>query len=78
MGLPELKNKILMQIENADEATLLKVAVVFDEFSKVENTELKEAIENARLQIYNNETITHDLVMEETREKYPKYFRNES
>lgn len=77
MGLPELKNKILMQIENADEATLLKVSSIFDEFNKVENKELTEAIEKARLQIYNNETVSHQLVMEEARAKFPKYFKNE-
>ena len=76
MELPELKNKILMQIENADEATLLKVAGIFNEFLKEENAELIKAIENARLQIYNNETISHNLVMEEAKKKYPKYFRN--
>lgn len=76
MELPELKNKLLMQIENADEATLLKVAGIFNKFSKEENAALIKAIENARLQIYNNETISHNLVMEEAKEKYPKYFRN--
>lgn len=78
MGLPELKNRIIMQIENADEATLLKVADFFETFSSKEHLALKDAIELAQLQIYNKETIDHDLVMEETREKYPKYFRNES
>lgn len=76
MGLPELKDKIIMQIENADEATLLKVADFFETFSNEEHKILKEAIEKAKLQIYNKETIDHDLVMEETKEKYPKYFRN--
>lgn len=76
MELPELKNKILMQIENADEATLLKVAGIFNKFFKEENAALIKVIENARPQIHNNETISHNLVMEEAKEKYPKYFRN--
>jgi hypothetical protein len=76
MGLPELKNKILLQIENADERFLTIVSDFIDNRKK-EDLLLREAIEKAKLQVLNNETISHEMVMEETRKKYPKYFKNE-
>ena len=76
MGLPELKNKILLQIENADENFLTIVSNFIDNCKK-DDSLLREAIEKAKLQVSNNETISHEMVMEETRKKYPKYFKNE-
>lgn len=35
----------------------------------------KKAIDNALFQVENNETISHDLVMEETKKRYPNYFQ---
>ncbi len=42
MGLPELKNKVLMYIENADEIQLTKVSDIFEnnsEYKIIENSE---------------------------------------
>jgi predicted transcriptional regulator len=42
MGLPELKNKVLMYIENADENQLAKVSDIFEnntEYKTIENSE---------------------------------------
>lgn len=36
----------------------------------------KEAIDQALHSLNNNESISHDLVMEETKNKYSKYFNN--
>ena len=35
----------------------------------------KKAIDEALLQVENKETISHDLVMEETKNKYSNYFQ---
>ena len=76
MGLPELKNKVLMYIENADERLLTKVLDFIDNHKK-DDLILKKAIEKAKVQILNGETISHEKVMEETKKRYPKYFKNE-
>lgn len=88
MGLPELKQKIQMQIENADERLLRIVSSVFDNYLNDEasdNTSLnsmtlpeKKAIDEALIQVANQQTISHNIVMEETKKRYPKYFKNEN
>ena len=35
-------------------------------------------IDEALLEVDNKQTISHDLVMEETQKRYPKYFKNEN
>ena len=87
MGLPELKQKIQMQIENADERLLRIVSSVFDNYLSEEiadnpsqkpiSLQEKKAIEEALAQVSNKETISHNVVMEETKERYSKYFKNE-
>mgnify|MGYP003454264712 FL=1 len=88
MGLPELKQKIQMQIENADERLLRIVSSVFDNYlseDEFDNTtpntmtsSEKKAIDEALIQVANKQTIPHDAVMEETKKRYPKYFKNEN
>ena len=88
MGLPELKQKIQMQIENADERLLRIVSSVFDNYLNEDSSDNttqnsmtlpeKKAIEEALIQVANKQTISHDLVMEETKKRYPKYFKNEN
>lgn len=88
MGLPELKQKIQMQIENADERLLHIVSSVFDNYlneDASDNTTLnsmalieKKAIDEALIQVANKQTISHESVMEETKKRYPKYFKNEN
>ena len=73
MGLPELKNKVLIYIENADENQLEKISYIFEN----ENQFLKQAIEKSKIQVLNGDTIPHNKVMGETRKRYPKYFKNE-
>ncbi|QBN18792.1 hypothetical protein [Flavobacterium nackdongense] len=87
MGLPELKQKIQMQIEEADERLLRIVSSVFDNYLNEKcsddaqvnlmSIEEKKAIHEALIQVANKQTIAHDLVMEETKERYSKYFKNE-
>ena len=88
MGLPELKQKIQMQIENADERLLRIVSSVFDNYLNEDSSDNatqnsmtlpeKKAIDEALIQVVNKQTISHDLVMEETKKRYPKYFKNEN
>ncbi len=88
MGLPELKQKIQMQIENADERLLRIVSSVFDNYlnedafdNTIQNSMTlseKKAIDEALIQVANKQTIPHNLVMEETKERYSKYFKNEN
>ncbi len=88
MGLLELKHKIQMQIENADERLLRIVSSVCDNYLEEDKSNEtipnpttlleKKAIEEALIQVANNQTISHELVMEETKERYSKYFKNES
>jgi hypothetical protein len=88
MGLPELKQKIQMQIENADERLLRIVSSVFDNYLNEDSSDNttqnsmtlpeKKAIDEALIQVANKQTISHDLVMEETKKRYPKYFKNEN
>ena len=88
MGLPELKQKIQMQIENADERLLRIVSSVFDNYLNEDSSDdttqnsmtlsEKKAIDEALIQVANKQTISHDLVMEETKKRYPKYFKNEN
>ena len=88
MGILELKNKVHMQIENADERLLRIVSSVFDnylhepssDYTTLNSMTIKEkkAIEEALLEVENKQTISHDSVMEETKKRYPKYFKNEN
>lgn len=88
MGLPELKQKIQMQIENADERLLRIVSSVFDIYLNEDasnNTSQnsmslleKNAIDEALIQVINKQTIPNELVIEETKKRYPKYFKNEN
>ena len=88
MGLKELKQKIQLQIENADERLLRIISSVFDNYLNEPSSDYttlnsmtlqeKKAIDEAILQVKNNQTISHELVLEETKKKYPKYFKNEN
>ncbi len=88
MGLPELKQKIHMQIENADERLLRIVSSVFDNYLNEEISEdsfvnsitshERKGLEEALKQVKNKQTVSHHLVMEETQKRYPKYFKDEN
>ena len=77
MGLPELKQKIQMQIENADERLLRIVSSGFDNYLNEETDDNftsnsmtlpeKKAIDEALIQVANKQTISHESVMEETK-----------
>ena len=88
MGNLELRQKIQMQIENADESLLQIISSVLDNHLNEPTSDYKtkdglkkkkkRAIDEALLEVANNQTIPHDVVMEETKKRYPKYFKNEN
>ena len=84
MGLPELKQKIQMQIESADERLLRIVSSVFDNYlneNEAENSmslQERDAIDEALFQVANKQTISNEVVMEETKKRYPKYFKGDN
>ncbi|TDE06297.1 hypothetical protein [Flavobacterium hiemivividum] len=88
MGLQELKQKIQRQLEDADERSLRIVSSVFDNYlseetpdTSVENSitlQEKKAIDEALIPVEKKQTISHDLVMEETKKKYSKYFKDKN
>lgn len=84
MGLPELKQKIQLQIENADERLLRIVSSVFDNYLNENETENlmslqeRKAIDEALIQVKNKQTISNELVMKETKKRYSKYFKDEN
>jgi len=84
MGLPELKQKIQMQIESADERLLRIVSSVFDNYLNENETENsmslqeRDAIDEALFQVANKQTISNEVVMEETKKRYPKYFKDDN
>lgn len=88
MGLPELKQKIQMQIENADERLLRIVSSVFDQYLSEELLENpskdaltlveKGMLDIALTQVEHKQTLSHNCVMEETKKRYSKYFKDEN
>lgn len=88
MATPTLKQKIQMQIENADDSLLHIISNVLDNYLNEPNSDYntinsltlqeRRAIDEALLEVKNKQTISHELVMEETRNRYSQYFKNEN
>lgn len=64
--------KIVLDIENPD---LIKEIINLIQSKETLSTAQKSAIEEAINSLENNEGITHNLVMEETKNRYSKYFK---
>ncbi|SDZ93048.1 hypothetical protein SAMN05443667_101333 [Flavobacterium gillisiae] len=84
MGLLELKEKIKLQLDLADERVLRIVSSVFDNYLNEDPSENlmtpqeRKAIDEALNQVENKQTTSHDFVMEETKKRYSKYFKDEN
>lgn len=64
-----------MYIENADENRLSIFSAFVEE--QIENEQLLLiALKKAQLQVESGQTITHEKVMSETRNRFPKYFKD--
>ena len=64
--------KIILDIENPN--IIQDIMNLIQEKSTLSKAQ-KKAIDEAIYSLDNNEGISHDLVMEETRNRYSKYFK---
>ncbi|KAF2513450.1 hypothetical protein [Flavobacterium foetidum] len=64
--------KIVLDIENPD---LIQEIVEFIQSKESLSGEQKSKINEAIYSLDNNEGISHDVVMEETKNRYSKYFK---
>ncbi|MBB4803760.1 MULTISPECIES: hypothetical protein [Flavobacterium] len=64
--------KIVLDIENPD---LIQEIVEFIQSKESLSEEQKSKINEAIYSLDNNEGISHDVVMEETKNRYSKYFK---
>jgi hypothetical protein len=69
MGLPELKNKVLMYIENADENQLVKISDIFEN-ENIEAKSIKELLEVSEKEYLEGKTHSYESVLKESKEKY--------
>lgn len=69
MGLPELKNKVLMYIENADENQLTKVSDIFENDNR-ENKIIKDLLDISENEYQEGKTHSFDDVLMESKAKY--------
>jgi uncharacterized membrane protein YheB (UPF0754 family) len=69
MGLPELKNKVLMYIENADENQLAKVSDIFENDNR-ENKIIKDLLDISENEYQEGKTHSFDDVLMESKSKY--------
>ncbi|WP_035650516.1 hypothetical protein [Flavobacterium sp. ASV13] len=64
--------KIVLDIDNPD---LIQEIVEFIQSKESLSEKLKNNINEAIYSLDNNEGISHDVVMEETKNRYSKYFK---
>jgi predicted transcriptional regulator len=75
MDIQASKIELVKRILTTDDVALIeKINHLLDEESELTATQ-KSAINAALEELERGETIPHELVMEETRKRYPKYFR---
>lgn len=73
MGLPELKNKIQLQVENADEKILRIVSSVFDTYfneNNISEATIKELLEISEKDYQEGKTEPYSMILKESKEKY--------
>ena len=69
MGLPELKNKVLMYIENADENQLKKVSDIFENNTN-ENKIIKDLLNISEKEYQEGKTHSFSDILMESKAKY--------
>lgn len=69
MGLPELKNKVLMYIENADENQLVKISDIFEN-ENIEAKTIKELLKVSEKEYLEGKTHSYESILAESKEKY--------
>ena len=71
MGLPELKNKIQLQVEMADEKILRIVSSVFDTYfndNNVSEATIKELLEISEKEYMEGKTQPYSMIVKESKE----------
>ena len=68
MGFPELKNKVLQQVENADEHLLTRLSDFID--TNLENNTIKEVLIISEKQYQEGKTELYQNILKESKEKY--------
>ena len=62
-------------LDTQKESVLNKIKLIFIEEGESLSISEKKAIDEAIYSLEKNKGIPHDQVMEETKERYPKYFK---
>ena len=74
MGLPELKTKIQLQVENADEKILRIVSSVFDTYyfndNDISEATIKELLEISEKEYKEGKSEPYSMILKESKEKY--------
>jgi hypothetical protein len=73
MGVPELKNKILLQMDSADERILRIVTSVFENyFEGIENSDetINELLKVSEKEHEDGKTKSYESILNESKEKY--------
>ena len=74
MGLPELKTKIQLQVENADEKILRIVSSVFDTYyfndNEISDAMIKELLEISEKEYKEGKSESYAMILKESKEKY--------
>ncbi len=74
MGLPELKTKIQLQVENADEKILRIVSSVFDTYyfndNEISDAMIKELLEISEKEYKEGKSESYSMILKESKEKY--------
>jgi hypothetical protein len=68
MGFPELKNKVLLQVENADERLLTRLSDFID--SNLENNTIKDLLEISEKEYQDGKNESYENIIRESKEKY--------
>lgn len=74
MGLPKLKTKIQLQVENADEKILRIVSSVFDTYyfndNDISEATIKELLEISEKEYKEGKSEPYSMILKESKEKY--------
>lgn len=75
MDFQATKEELAKMILEIDDTSVLDKFLHFMRSESTLSEKQKRAIDLALEQVERGETKSHELVMEETRKRYPKYFR---
>lgn len=68
MGISELKNKVLLEVENADEHLLNQLSDFID--TNLENNTIKEVLKISEKEFQEGKTELYQTILKESKKKY--------